>query len=172
MFWRLPIATDDGEFVAWFSERGLVRLDFPNDSARRPPAEASDHPVSIEQRTWVLMATDALRLALTGRNPGTLPPFDWTGHTPFRQQVWRAMLCIPAGQTKTYAQIAREAGQPEATRATGSACGAKLPALDGELVTADPLHCQRGPRNGLTIEASYRARRKNWLPVTPRNRTT
>jgi O-6-methylguanine DNA methyltransferase len=128
--WRLSIATDDGEFIAGLSKRGLVRLEFPNDSNRRPPAEAGDHPVSIEQRTWAAMTADALHLALAGRNPVTLPPFDWTGHTPFRQQVWRAMLRIAPGQTRTYAQIAVEVGSPDATRATGTACGANpIPVL-------------------------------------------
>ncbi|MEQ9436359.1 bifunctional helix-turn-helix domain-containing protein/methylated-DNA--[protein]-cysteine S-methyltransferase [Hyphomonas sp.] len=44
--------------------------------------------------------------------------------TPFRRQVWRALLEIPAGTTQTYGQLARAAGNPNAARAVGAAVGA------------------------------------------------
>ncbi|WP_084418335.1 methylated-DNA--[protein]-cysteine S-methyltransferase [Henriciella litoralis] len=44
--------------------------------------------------------------------------------TPFRRQIWRALLDIPAGETRTYGEIAASAGQPKAARAAGTAIGA------------------------------------------------
>ncbi len=44
--------------------------------------------------------------------------------TPFRRQVWRALLDIPAGETWTYGDVARHAGRPKAARAAGTAIGA------------------------------------------------
>lgn len=44
--------------------------------------------------------------------------------TTFQTLVSDAILAIPYGRTKTYAQIASEIGRPGAVRATGSACGA------------------------------------------------
>ncbi|MEO0530207.1 MAG: methylated-DNA--[protein]-cysteine S-methyltransferase [Planctomycetota bacterium] len=44
--------------------------------------------------------------------------------TPFQEQVWQALLRIPAGETRSYAAIAREIGEPTATRAVGTANGA------------------------------------------------
>ncbi|OJV38636.1 MAG: hypothetical protein BGO29_15845 [Bacteroidales bacterium 36-12] len=44
--------------------------------------------------------------------------------TPFQQSVWKALLEIPEGETKTYAQIAESIGRPKAYRAVGSAIGA------------------------------------------------
>ncbi|MEE2879191.1 MAG: methylated-DNA--[protein]-cysteine S-methyltransferase, partial [Pseudomonadota bacterium] len=44
--------------------------------------------------------------------------------TPFRRQIWRALLDIPAGETRTYGQVAATAGQPKAARAAGTAIGA------------------------------------------------
>jgi len=41
---------------------------------------------------------------------------------PFHQQVYRAMGAIPTGETRTYGQLAAQAGRPAAARATGSAC--------------------------------------------------
>lgn len=42
----------------------------------------------------------------------------------FRQAVWRRLLEIPMGETRSYGEIAREVGQPSASRAVGSAVGA------------------------------------------------
>jgi len=44
--------------------------------------------------------------------------------TAFQLQVWQALRRIPAGQTRSYAQLAQDIGKPAAVRAVGSACGA------------------------------------------------
>jgi AraC family transcriptional regulator of adaptative response/methylated-DNA-[protein]-cysteine methyltransferase len=36
--------------------------------------------------------------------------------------VWQALRQIPRGQTRTYSQLAREMGEPKATRAVARAC--------------------------------------------------
>ena len=41
--------------------------------------------------------------------------------TPFQRKVYEAVLKIPRGQVKTYAQIARMIGSPQAARAIGQA---------------------------------------------------
>ena len=46
------------------------------------------------------------------------------GTTPFQQRVWEATRRIPYGQTRTYGEIALEAGSPRAARAAGQALGA------------------------------------------------
>ena len=43
--------------------------------------------------------------------------------TPFQLRVWRALLEIPPGTLVSYGTIARAAGNPKASRATGSAVG-------------------------------------------------
>ena len=44
--------------------------------------------------------------------------------TAFQRAIWRAMQRIPRGRTMTYAELARRAGRPRASRAAGGACGA------------------------------------------------
>ena len=44
--------------------------------------------------------------------------------TPFQLEVWSALRAIPYGETRSYAEIAREVGRPAALRAVGSANGA------------------------------------------------
>lgn len=41
--------------------------------------------------------------------------------TDFQQACWRALLAIPYGETRTYADIARAVGKPNAFRAVGMA---------------------------------------------------
>ncbi|MGQ0655744.1 MAG: bifunctional transcriptional activator/DNA repair enzyme AdaA [Betaproteobacteria bacterium] len=55
-------------------------------------------------------------------------PVDIRG-TVFQRRVWQVLRAIPRGETRTYAQIAREIGAPDAVRAVGSACGANPVAL-------------------------------------------
>jgi AraC family transcriptional regulator of adaptative response/methylated-DNA-[protein]-cysteine methyltransferase len=43
--------------------------------------------------------------------------------TDFQTAVWRELLKIPCGETRTYRQIARQAGRPAAVRAAANAVG-------------------------------------------------
>ena len=42
--------------------------------------------------------------------------------TAFQMRVWRALLGIARGETKSYSQVAREIGSPRAARAVARAC--------------------------------------------------
>ncbi len=47
-----------------------------------------------------------------------------TAGTPFQRAVWRALREIPAGETRSYGEIAARVGRPKAVRAVGLANGA------------------------------------------------
>ena len=47
---------------------------------------------------------------------------DFSG-TAFQQKVWRALLTIPFGETRSYGEIAKQIGRPKAVRAVGAANG-------------------------------------------------
>ena len=49
-------------------------------------------------------------------------PLDFKG-TEFQKSVWRALLTIPFGETRSYGQIARQIGKPTAARGVGAANG-------------------------------------------------
>jgi len=55
-------------------------------------------------------------------------PLDIRG-TVFQRKVWEQLRRIPAGETRSYRDIARAIGAPRAVRAVGSACGANPVAL-------------------------------------------
>jgi AraC family transcriptional regulator of adaptative response/methylated-DNA-[protein]-cysteine methyltransferase len=55
-------------------------------------------------------------------------PLDLRG-TAFQQRVWQALRRIPAGQTVSYADLARKIGKPAAVRAVAGACAANTIAV-------------------------------------------
>ena len=57
-----------------------------------------------------------------------LPPLDIAA-TAFQWRVWEALTRIPAGETRSYGEIARMIGAPKAARAVGRACGSNKLAL-------------------------------------------
>jgi O-6-methylguanine DNA methyltransferase len=150
-FVKLPIFTSDGIFVARYSEKGLVELDFLSAGrassfhCRRRGNESQISFVSstsvrdssrrllqipAKVRRWHRTTETALKAVLAGRAAKTLPPLDWSGKTEFQKSVWRALRKICRGQTKSYGEIARAIGRPKAVRAVGGACGANpIPVL-------------------------------------------
>ena len=121
--WALPIATPDGEFVAHYSRQGLCGLDFPSRGEPPKPGTAAV-PLPPGIRRWHATTTKALARALQGQEPEILPPLDYSSGTEFQRQVWRVLRKIRPGQTRSYAEVAREVGNPKAVRAVGGACGA------------------------------------------------
>jgi O-6-methylguanine DNA methyltransferase len=125
---ELPISTRDGQFIAHYSERGLAALNFPK-VGRASPRAAKKEIVPAKIRAWHRATEAALKNILAGRTLKTLPPLDMVG-TAFQKSVWRAMLKISLGKTKSYGEIASAIGNPKAVRAVGGACGANpIPVL-------------------------------------------
>ncbi len=80
--------------------------------------------------TWKRDTAAALAAALRGKPPAKLPPLDTSRGTPFQREVWKALLKIPCGETRTYGELAAAIGAPHAARAVGAACGANpIPVL-------------------------------------------
>ena len=48
---------------------------------------------------------------------------DWTGYTDFYKSVWRYLIEVPFGQTRSYLDIAKHLDNPGASRAVGLANG-------------------------------------------------
>lgn len=76
--------------------------------------------------------------------------------TGFQQRVWRALMAIPFGETRSYGEIARLIGSPGASRAVGAACGRNPVAI------VVPCHRVLGKDGSLTGFAGG-VERKQWL---------
>lgn len=123
----LIIHTEDGDFVAAYSELGLARLNFPDGEIEQAPSKEA---VSSRVREWHELTTKALKQVLAGEQPNAFPPMDISVGTEFQRSVWQAMQQIKVGQTMSYGEMARAIGKPNAVRAVGGACGANpIPVL-------------------------------------------
>jgi O-6-methylguanine DNA methyltransferase len=114
------------------SERGLCRLSF---------GEANSQSGGSHE----LLTRAALQLEeyFAGSRRVFDLPLDLQG-TAFQLRVWNALLQIPYGETRSYAEIARAVGAPKAVRAVGAANGANPV---GIIV---PCHRVIGSNGGLT----------------------
>ena len=103
------VGSNDGlAAILWENDRpGRVRLDIVS--------EDSAHPVLIETERQ-------LREYFSGQRKEFDLPLAPAG-TAFQRKVWGALLKIPFGETRSYAEIAREIGHPAAARAVGAANG-------------------------------------------------
>jgi AraC family transcriptional regulator of adaptative response/methylated-DNA-[protein]-cysteine methyltransferase len=55
-------------------------------------------------------------------------PLDVRG-TAFQERVWQALRAIPAGETRTYAEVAAAIGSPSSVRAVAGACASNRVAV-------------------------------------------
>jgi AraC family transcriptional regulator of adaptative response/methylated-DNA-[protein]-cysteine methyltransferase len=89
-----------------------LREEFPAAELKRDPALLRWVEMAVESvspgTAFVQNQTHAERLDLRG--------------TVFQLRVWQALRQIPRGETRTYGQLAREMGDPKATRAVARAC--------------------------------------------------
>ncbi len=119
--WMVVAASSEGVSMVDFSgpvkpsaERieSLIRKEY-SDSAPRP-ATGLGLPAAV--KGFIL---DYLK----NRKPLPEIPLDVRKGSDYERMVWRAISAIPFGQTRSYKQIARTAGNPAGARAAGGACG-------------------------------------------------
>jgi AraC family transcriptional regulator of adaptative response/methylated-DNA-[protein]-cysteine methyltransferase len=135
-FGRLLVgATDKGVCFIGFAEpdealMGDLRRRFPHASV------TTDDPALADTVRAVVAFLEEPKQALD-------LPLDLRG-TAFQQRVWRTLCSIPAGETRTYAQLAAMAGNPKAIRAVARSCATNPVSL------AVPCHRVIGSDGGLT----------------------
>jgi methylated-DNA-[protein]-cysteine S-methyltransferase len=112
---RTPV----GELTLIASDRGLAAVlwegDIPKRVRLQPQGEDPDNAILVE-------AERQLKSYFDGKLKVFSVPFDFQG-TDFQKNVWKALLTIPFGETRTYSDIAKQIGRPAASRAVGAANG-------------------------------------------------
>ncbi|MBI0476797.1 bifunctional DNA-binding transcriptional regulator/O6-methylguanine-DNA methyltransferase Ada [Sphingomonas sp. MA1305] len=114
-------ATSLGPLLIAATDTGLCRIAFDEDAATLATRFPQATIAPADARLAALAA--AVVAEVEGAAPDPALPLDVRG-TAFQEAVWQALRTIPAGETRSYAQLAAAAGRPEASRAAGSACGA------------------------------------------------
>jgi len=112
------------------SDHGLVALEFDARSPGQQSIRPNPRNLREEQeRSRVAFEASENRLRpylreldeyFAGQRRKFTFPLDLRG-TDFQLACWRALLAIPYGETRTYADIARAVGKPNAFRAVGMA---------------------------------------------------
>ena len=114
-------ATTLGDMLVAATDKGVCCLSFgegEDDLRRRfPKAEL------IEGGEEFRKLFDAVAAAVERPGTGAEIPLDVKG-TAFQQRVWQALREIPAGETRSYGELAASLGHPKASRAVGGANGA------------------------------------------------
>jgi methylated-DNA-[protein]-cysteine S-methyltransferase len=105
--------------------RGLVRVGLPNQDSEELLVELSARvsPRVLEAPAEFDEVRRELDLYFEGKLDSFDLPLDWRLSGGFRQRVLRAINRIPYGQTRSYTEMARKAGNERAVRAAGTACG-------------------------------------------------
>ena len=107
------------------TEKGVCAILFGRDAdALRNDLEARFPRAQLKQGGAKIGSVAKNVLAFVA-NPRKQPTFtlDMSG-TSFQRKVWQALRAIPAGATASYAQIAKQIGEPSAARAVAQACSA------------------------------------------------
>lgn len=152
------VASPVGEVLLVTGPEGAVRaLDFAGyeDRMHRLLGRHSPGATLVEGR-----APEGVRAAVEAYFGGAVRALDavpvQTGGTVFQRSVWAALRAIPAGETRSYGQLAAAIGAPKAVRAAGLANGQNPVAL------IVPCHRVIGANGTLTGYAGG-LERKRWL---------
>jgi AraC family transcriptional regulator of adaptative response/methylated-DNA-[protein]-cysteine methyltransferase len=120
-----------GQMLIAATSRGICRLTFDDSEASLqrlfPKATIVKDEGGLKELVEGAMAAIESPLATPDL------PIDVAG-TAFQEAVWRELRKIPAGETRSYAEIAAAIGHPKAVRAVGSANG------DNHICVLIPCH--------------------------------
>lgn len=112
----LALADDDGLYVFdWVDRRGLEREILRLRQKTKFAILPGEHPVldQAEREIGEYFAGSRVTFTLPMARRGT----------DFQRRVWQALLQIPVGETRSYADIAKRIGAPKAVRAVARANG-------------------------------------------------
>ena len=141
---------------------GLAAVLWPDDDPRRVPLPG----LRVKDPAKAILAETARQL--DAYFAGTLDqftiPLDFHG-TAFQRSVWHALLTIPYGETRSYAEIARQIGRPTASRAVGAANGRN------PISIIAPCHRVVGSTGALTGFAGGLAAKRYLLAFEGRHRS-
>lgn len=122
--------TPIGRVLVAATERGICAVSLGEDDATLEQSLSAEYPRATIRRDddAVRPYVESVLAHLRDRTPLTTLPLDVVG-TPFQHEVWQALRVIPAGERRTYGQVAATLGNPNGARAVARACAANPAAL-------------------------------------------
>lgn len=122
--WSL-IDTALGRVLIATTQRGICMVELGDDDAELEARLHAEFPKAQLQRVdagrdeFLGPRVRAVADTLAGKRAEV--PVDLLG-TAFQKKVWDALMKIPKGETRSYAEVAASLGAPRASRAVASAC--------------------------------------------------
>lgn len=153
-----------GTVLVAATERGICRVQFGASAPALARELAREFPGAeiVPAGSRLRIAVRSVRAAIEGRPVDATIPLD-VHASAFQRKVWEALRSIPAGETRSYGEIARRIGRPRAARAVGHACATNPIAL--------LIPCHRVVRgDGAPGEYAWGAKRKRALLEKESNR--
>jgi AraC family transcriptional regulator of adaptative response/methylated-DNA-[protein]-cysteine methyltransferase len=129
------IETPVGVVLAASTERGVCAIRVGDDEMSLVNGVCAEYPLARISRDddGLFDVAVVLASAVRGEGDAGVLPLDVEG-TAFQIRVWESLRAIPAGETRTYSDVAQQIGSPRAVRAVASACAANA------VVLAIPCH--------------------------------
>jgi AraC family transcriptional regulator of adaptative response/methylated-DNA-[protein]-cysteine methyltransferase len=158
-----------GWIIVGATTRGLCWLALGATAAEAEASLREEFPAAALCRDQSLsrlvdMALDSVREGSDlGQSRNLTDSLDLRG-TVFQLRVWQALRQIPRGETRTYGQLARELGNPNATRAVARACATN------RISIVVPCHRVVGASGSLTGYRWGVERKRQLLETEARNR--
>lgn len=146
-FHTTEISTPLGPMVAVADDEVLVLLEFADRRMLPTQLKRVRRAFNCEIRQGHSPLFPALQKELDEYFAGTRRAFRTplaTRGTPFQEEVWTALRRIPAGETRSYAELAHDVGRPTAVRAVARCNG------DNRLAILIPCHRVLGSDGSLT----------------------
>jgi AraC family transcriptional regulator of adaptative response/methylated-DNA-[protein]-cysteine methyltransferase len=133
------VASPLGALLVATTDRGICQVALGDDEARLVEALTAEFPRARCERVdagadeWIgaVVARVAGELGLDRAGAAKAAaelPLDVRA-SAFQWRVWRELMRIPRGETRSYSEIAQALGQPRAVRAVASACASNRLAL-------------------------------------------
>ncbi len=123
-------ASASGKVLVAASEKGVCTVSMGDSDAELERSLHDRFPNDEVKKDAVGMTRVAasVKEMIMGKPIAAGLNFDLHG-TDFQKKVWKELLRIPTGKTRSYAEIASRIGHPNAYRAVANACGANPVAI-------------------------------------------
>jgi len=113
--------------IAWTASGSIHSVQLPETGDEKTLARMRRHSGEVPEVPPPAAVQEVIarvqRLLRGDRDPLLDIPLDFDDVPPFHQRVYDAARAIPPGRVRTYGELARELGDPGASRAVGQALG-------------------------------------------------
>jgi O-6-methylguanine DNA methyltransferase len=122
LIWFAVLPSAQGKTFVAATDKGICKLHWPDSPELRRWVEKRFDCVLVEDSARFRDIGRQLREYENGKRRRFDCKIDFVLGTDFQKKIWKLMMDIPYGETRTYRWMAERAGSPRGFRAAGQAC--------------------------------------------------